>query len=279
MSNNEITPDLFATEAFVVAPADAPFWYTSGLLGPYYINTHYLYGSKEEAAALLATIEGVCLPENRQAIGQTIGAATKKQYETNATYRRVIDKLVALAGTGRWDYVSGGERRDYFFSVEVARQLNLPHLYIFKDGDVRLADPVDALASKPVAATGNCLHVADLITKASSYERAWIPALQALGLTMTDTLAVVDREQGGNAILQAAGVRAQTLVSIDETLFADAVTRGLISPLQAEGLRHYGEDELAYVRAFLAAHPDFLAKEEARDLKTKERVQRLRKLL
>lgn len=279
MSTNEITPDLFATEAFVVAPAESPFWYTSGLLGPYYINTHYLYGSKAEAAALLRVIETACLPENRQTIGQTIGAATKTQYANNTTYRRVIDKLVALAGTVRWDYVSGGERRDYFFSVEVARQLNLPHLYIFKDGDVRLADPVDAAASQPVAATGHCLHVADLITKASSYERAWIPALQALGLTMTDTVAVVDREQGGKAILRAAGVNAQTLVSIDETLFADASARGLISAIQAEGLRHYGEDELAYVRTFLAGHPDFLRKEEARDQKTRERVQRLRKLL
>ena len=43
---------LFQTNAIQVCPEDRPFWYTSGTLGPYYINTHYLYGSKEEAENL-----------------------------------------------------------------------------------------------------------------------------------------------------------------------------------------------------------------------------------
>jgi len=30
---------LFETNALKIAPAEKPFWYTSGLIGPYYINT------------------------------------------------------------------------------------------------------------------------------------------------------------------------------------------------------------------------------------------------
>ena len=40
---------LFQTNAFKVCPDNKPFWYTSGKIGPYFINTHFLYGSEKEA--------------------------------------------------------------------------------------------------------------------------------------------------------------------------------------------------------------------------------------
>ena len=33
---------LFKTNAFKVCSENNPFWYTSGLIGPYFINTHFL---------------------------------------------------------------------------------------------------------------------------------------------------------------------------------------------------------------------------------------------
>jgi len=36
---------LFETNAFKVAEENKPFWYTSGKIGPYFINADYLYGS------------------------------------------------------------------------------------------------------------------------------------------------------------------------------------------------------------------------------------------
>lgn len=276
---SDITTYLFETNAFVVAPADEPFWYTSGLFGPYYINTHFLYGSKEEAEELLGVIEEASAVDKRHQISRLVGAKTKAQYEQHAIYRDVIDRLVALAQTKPYAYVSGGERRDFFFSIEVARKLDLPHLYIFKDQEVWLAETSEKEAKRATALKGNVLHVADLITKASSYERAWIPALKAHGLTMTDTLAGVDRAQGGVQILQTLGVEANTLATIDKTLFREAKSLAKIDRDQEIALNRYVKDERAFVTEFLATHVGFLAKEEKKDRKTKERVERLRKLL
>ena len=40
----DILKALLDTEALRLAPPGEVFWYTSGTVGPYYINTEYLYG-------------------------------------------------------------------------------------------------------------------------------------------------------------------------------------------------------------------------------------------
>ena len=57
---NPIISWLFETDAVRVCPEGQPFWYTSGKLGPFYINTQFLYGSEAAANSLLATIEKAC---------------------------------------------------------------------------------------------------------------------------------------------------------------------------------------------------------------------------
>ncbi|GAE87725.1 hypothetical protein JCM21531_1120 [Acetivibrio straminisolvens JCM 21531] len=57
MNNEKLLKWLFETNAIRVCPQDKPFWYTSGTIGPYYINTHFLYGSEEKANKLLAFID------------------------------------------------------------------------------------------------------------------------------------------------------------------------------------------------------------------------------
>ena len=48
---------LFETNAFKVAEENNQFWYTSGKIGPYFINTHFIYGSEEAANELLKFID------------------------------------------------------------------------------------------------------------------------------------------------------------------------------------------------------------------------------
>ena len=48
---------LFETNALRICPDNKPFWYTSGKIGPYYINTHFLYGSEQNAVDLLSFID------------------------------------------------------------------------------------------------------------------------------------------------------------------------------------------------------------------------------
>jgi len=55
----ELVNWLFNTGAVRVCPEGKPFWYTSGTIGPYYINTHFLYGSERKALELLETIDAI----------------------------------------------------------------------------------------------------------------------------------------------------------------------------------------------------------------------------
>ena len=57
MLNENLINWLFETTAVRVCPEGKPFWYTSGTIGPYYINTHFLFGSEEKALELLEKID------------------------------------------------------------------------------------------------------------------------------------------------------------------------------------------------------------------------------
>ena len=57
MIMNNLKSHLFETNAVKVCHGDKPFWYTSGKIGPYFINTHFVYGSEEDAANFLSFID------------------------------------------------------------------------------------------------------------------------------------------------------------------------------------------------------------------------------
>ena len=179
---NSIISWLFETDAVRVCPEGQPFWYTSGKLGPFYINTQFLYGSEAAANALLKTIEAACAGDKMD-FYNTVWADISAQLESCLIFSQLIDLLAEAAAKMDADFISGGERRDFFFSMPVAKKLGLGHLSIFKDLSSVYTDangvsmePVDAnLAGK------KSVHIADLITVASSYIRAWIPAVEALG--------------------------------------------------------------------------------------------------
>ena len=68
----ELIDGLFQTKALRIAPEDKPFWYTSGKLGPFYVNTHFLYGSEEKAVHLLEVIDA------------------KKEYDIILKYKKIF---------------------------------------------------------------------------------------------------------------------------------------------------------------------------------------------
>lgn len=270
-----IVEALFKTRAIRVCPADQPFWYTSGLFGPYYVNTHFLYGSESEAVGLLQAIETASI--SPMTFPSVIGSRAEQQYQNNAIYRSVIDRAAAVISGRSFDLISGGERRDFFFSLQVAKVLGKPHLCIFKDGTSVYADASGA--AMPPAEAGlsgrRALHVADLVTQASSYTRAWIPALNDLGLELKETLAIVDRNQDGAAVLASEGVKLHSLAVVSDDLFRTALAGGLIDSAQMALIEAYMADPIRFVRDFLASHPNYLDEQLARGGKEKERAERL----
>ena len=174
------------------------------------------------------------------------------------------------------DYISGGERRDWFFSNMISYLLNKPHLSIYKDLSVVESDckfenshSIETLVGKKV------LHVADLITVASSYIRAWIPAIKNLGSEICWSCVVVDRMQGGKDKIEAEGVKSLSLVQVDENLFNRAVELNIINENQLSMLNGFFKNPDETMKEFLIAHPEFLENALNSDEKTKKRAQLL----
>ena len=271
---NPIISWLFETDAVRVCPEGQPFWYTSGKLGPFYINTQFLYGSEAAANALLAVIEQACAGD-KLAFYDTVYAHIEAQLASCPIYAQLIDLLCEAAKKLSFDFVSGGERRDFFFSMPVARKLGKGHLSIFKDlSSVYTDETGKSMPSDQAGLAGKrSVHIADLITVASSYVRAWIPAVESLGAKIAYSLAVVDRDQGGSQILADAGCPLTTLVVIKPELFETAHAMGRITDAQLALILAFIADPDKFMTDFLLAHPDFLANEIAKGGKSAQRAQ------
>ena len=272
---DKIIESLFATNAIRVAPENQPFWYTSGRLGPFFINTHFLLENEAAAGEVLKRIEKA-IADSKLTAPEDIFDMMLAYYNKNGTFKMVSDKLAEEASKLDFDYISGGERRDYFFSMMPAYLLGKPHLTIYKDMTAVYSESIDgpAVDSKDIDLKGKkALHIADLITEASSYERAWIPVIRGLGSEITDTVAVVDRHQGGREVLKNLGVELHALTGINKDLFDEAENNGLINETQKAMILHFLESPSDYMTAFIKANPDFIAGEIAKGGKNKERAE------
>lgn len=275
---SDIMSYLFETNAIRFCEENKPFWYTSGKIGPYFINTHFVYGNEKDAVALLSYIDE-CLSD-KLTLPEKVFEKVLKQYETNEIYKNIIDTMknyieenVNISEIG---YISGGERRDWFFSNIISYLLNKPHLSIYKDLSVVESDSkfetsnaIDSLEGKKV------LHVADLITVASSYIRAWIPAIKNLGSEINWSCVVVDRMQGGKDKIEAEGVKSLSLVQVDKNLFKKALELNIINEAQVSMLNAFFENPDESMKQFLIAHPEFLENSLNADEKTRKRAQLL----
>ena len=269
---------LFETNAIRFCEENKPFWYTSGKIGPYFINTHFVYGNEKDAVELLSFIDE-CLSDKLSLPGKVFEKVLK-QYETNEIYKNVIDTMRSYIeeniDISEIDYISGGERRDWFFSNIISYLLDKPHLSIYKDLSVVESDSkfenthsIETLEGKKV------LHIADLITVASSYIRAWIPAIKNLGSNICWSCVVVDRMQGGKDKIEAEGIKSLSLVQVDTNLFRKALELNIINASQVEMLDAFFENPDESMKQFLINHPEFLENALNSDEKTQKRAKLL----
>ena len=115
---SDIISYLFETKAIKFCEENKPFFLTSGMISPYFVNTHFLYGSEEEATEFLSYID--TLLSDRINLPKKVFDKVIKQYESNAIYKYTIDTMVKAiqdnVNIDEIDYISGGERRDWYFS-------------------------------------------------------------------------------------------------------------------------------------------------------------------
>lgn len=268
---------LFDTKAFKICEENKPFWYTSGKVGPYFVNTHFLYGSEQDANELLDFINVQLESESKTDIPTNIFKKVLAQYENNDIFKEVVNALKEYIenniDVSSIDYVSGGERRDWYFSNIVAYLLNKPHITIYKDLTTVVSDynfenseKVEKLENKKV------LHVADLLNQSSSYTRAWVPAIKELGSDIVWSVVVVDRMQGGSTTLENMNIKPFSLLQIDNSLFEKALELEIINEAQLEMLKNFAKDPDGSMREFLINHPEFLENALNSDEKTAKRA-------
>ena len=261
--NNELVSLLFKTNAFKICEENKPFWYTSGKIGPYFVNTQFLYGSEDDANSLLNFIDKELAETKKTDIPGHLFEKVYEQYENNEIYKAVIDTLKDYISTNidtnYINYVSGGERRDWYFSIMIAYLLGKPHITIYKDlttvvstCDFEESTEVTKLEGQRV------LHIADLLNQASSFERAWIPAIRNLGSDIFWSAVIVDRMQGGDNLLKENRIESLSLIKVDTALFEKALELGIINENQLGMLKRFTADPDGSMKEFLLAHPSFL---------------------
>lgn len=275
MSNTEekLILWLFKTNAVRVCPQDKPFWYTSGNIGPYYINTHFLYGSEEKANNLLKIIDKE--KENILSCPSVILSLVKENYISDPIYRGLIDEMCRSIKENidldEVDSISGGERRDWFFSLLISDLLEKPHITIYKELKAVISEGKDVEEASNLNGK-KVLHIADLITKASSYERSWIPAIKDRGGEIKWSVVVVDRKQGGSELLERENIRPFSMISIDKGFFDKALSMGIINESQHKMVVEYIENPFESMREFLKKNPEFLENSLKSDKKTQKRA-------
>ena len=255
MSN--IISYLFETNAIRFCEENKPFWYTSGKIGPYFINTHFIYGSEKEAVSLLGFIDESL--SDKMTLPKKVFEKVLKQYNENKIYKDVINSMKAYIeeniNVSEVDYISGGERRDWFFSNILAYLLKKPHITIYKDLSSVISNYNFSETKTSYNISGKkVLHIADLITVASSYLRAWIPAIENLGGKIIWSCVVVDRMQGGKDKLD----KSLSLVKVDKNLFKKALEMGIINENQLEMLNKFFDNPDNTMQEFLLEHPEFV---------------------
>ncbi len=260
---SKIVDLLFETNAIRVCHEDSPFWYTSGKIGPFFINAQFLYGSEQDANDLLDFINAQLENEEKTKIARNVFEKVKAQYENNKIYKEVIDEFVSYINqnmnVSEIDYISGGERRDWFFSMMVAYLMKKPHVTVFKDVTAVESDySFENNSLKGNLEGKNVLHIADLLNYGSSFIRAWIPAIDNLGGKLKWAMFAVDRNPEGGKALRDAGVENIALSTVGVELFETAAKAGKITENQFKFVKDFCEDDVGTMQKFLDEHPDFI---------------------
>lgn len=275
---SDIISYLFETKAIKFCEENKPFFLTSGMISPYFVNTHFLFGSEKEATEFLSYID--TLLEDRISLPKKVFDKVLVQYQNNSIFKYTIDTMIKSitdsVDLAQIDYISGGERRDWYFSNMIAYLLKKPHLTLFKDMEA-FVSPYDFSSTEKITdLTGKkALNASDLVTAASNYVRSWLPAIRNLNGELAWTCYVVDRKQGGTETLIKEGVQTIPLAFVDNSLFERAYELHVINSAQLEMLKKFYEDPYSTMKQFLINHPEFLENALHADEKTKKRAQLL----
>ncbi len=201
------------------------FWYAANVPGPFYVNTEMVIGSALSEKLLREITAIIAGTVDVQARAEQLNHLILTAYKANPAWKRLIATMIDRARTAfpanAFTVVSGGERRDWLFSIPFAHDSELPHLFLFKNKG--------SFCEHPLKAGQNVLHVSDLIHHATSFFDSWQPAMKDLHLGCCGNLCVTVRGDNGLRRLSEAGQKTVALVTVDVDFFRRLHAADLIS--------------------------------------------------
>jgi len=123
-------------------------------------------------------------------------------------YRLAIDSMVGLITSmvgDDYEFISGGESRDWDFSNPVAAFLRKPHVKIYKNGKVLGADMKGKRG----------IHVADLNNEGSSPNELWVPSIRHGEGEISHIFFYVDRMEDGVHVMKDLGLESNAVVPLN----------------------------------------------------------------
>lgn len=215
-----------------------PYWYAANVPGPLYVNTEKIIG-EINASNLLDTIDDILSADpTSEGRSPRIRHVIMEEFDNNIQYQKVIStllKIIDKVDLARIRAISGGERRDWLFSIPIAGLIGMDHFYLYKSGSYYLS--ADQHISSP--SSKSLLHIADLIHNASSYFDCWLPTTLHAGFRIIATCAVLSRGSNGLMRLRSKGISAEVLQTIDDAYFEQLSQRSIINKARSKELEIY----------------------------------------
>ena len=215
------------------------FPYTSGEIGPYYVNSECVMRTPEDYALAIKSMADLV---------------------TN-----VMKKFTEYS-------ISGGESRDWIFSNPVAVRLGKSPIAIYKDGKIISLSDLE-IKDKRFA------HVADLNNEGSSPRDLWVPAIRKRGGIVEHILFYVDRLEGGVEVMQNLGLRSDAVIPLNENAWnylqkGQVVSQDVYRNLMARGKTK--EERDAWAVKMLRSNPGLETLEKLiRDPKTFDKAAKI----
>jgi len=228
------------------------FWYAANVPGPFYVNTEMVIGSalsEKLLREITAIVAGTIDAETR---AEQLNHLILDAFKANPSWQRLIATLLdrARAEFPHHDFtlISGGERRDWLFSIPFAHACDLPHLFLFKNKT--------SFCAQPIKAGQKVLHVSDLINNAASFLDLWQPALNDLHLGCSGNLCVTVRGTNGLHRLHEAGQKTVSLVTIDKEFFRHLHAADLIDRATFEEISIFFASAQDWAVKYLIGKPE-----------------------
>ncbi|MDE1900235.1 MAG: hypothetical protein KGI37_01145 [Alphaproteobacteria bacterium] len=227
------------------------FWYAANVPGPFYVNTEMIIGAELSARLLREITAIVAGTVDAQARAEQLNALILGAYKTAPSWQKLIATMIDRARTefpaGDFSIISGGERRDWLFSIPFAHDAGLPHLFLYKNKT--------SWCAHPVAANTVTLHVSDLINNAASFIDLWQPALNGLHIACAGNLCVNVRGENGLKRLRDVGQKVASLMVIDVDYFRHLHAEDLISRAVFEEIAIFFASSKDWAAQYLIGKP------------------------